>query len=91
MKKTAHILALLLACALLAAPARAASAQDPAAPEVAAPSAVLIERQTGTVLYAKGETERRPPASVTKVMTLLLVAEAVDAGDIALDDMVTAS
>ena len=90
MKKTAHILALLLACALLAAPARAASAQDPA-PEVAAPSAVLIERQTGTVLYAKGETERRPPASVTKVMTLLLVAEAVDAGDIALDDMVTAS
>ena len=52
---------------------------------------MLIERQTGTVLYAKGETERRPPASVTKVMTLLLVAEAVDAGDIALDDMVTAS
>ena len=91
MKKTAHILALLLACALLAAPARAASAQDPAAPEVAAPSAVLIERQTGTVLYAKGETERRPPASVTKVMTLLLVMEAVDSGRLSLDESVPVS
>ena len=41
-------------------------------------AAVLMERQTGTVLYAKGEHERLPPASVTKVMTLLLIAEAVD-------------
>ena len=91
MKKTASILTALLLCFLLAAPAAAMDAQDPAAPEVAAPSAVLIERETGTVLYAKGETERRPPASVTKVMTLLLIAEAVDSGELALDDMVTAS
>ena len=91
MKKTASILTALLLCFLLAAPAAALDAQDPAAPEVAAPSAVLIERETGTVLYAKGETERRPPASVTKVMTLLLIAEAVDSGELALDDMVTAS
>ena len=56
-----------------------------------APSALLMEKQTGTVLYAKDETERRPPASVTKVMTLLLIAEAVDSGELALDDMVTAS
>ena len=91
MKKTASILTALLLCFLLAAPAAAMDAQDPAAPEVAAPSAVLIERETGTVLYAKGETERRPPASVTKAMTLLLIAEAVDSGELALDDMVTAS
>lgn len=91
MKKTASILTALLLCFLLAAPAAALDAQDPAAPEVAAPSAVLIERETGTVLYAKNETERRPPASVTKVMTLLLIAEAVDSGELALDDMVTGS
>lgn len=91
MKKTASILPALLLCFLLAAPAAALDARDPAAPEVAAPSAVLIERETGTVLYAKDETERRPPASVTKVMTLLLIAEAVDSGELALDDMVTAS
>lgn len=91
MKKTASILTALLLCFLLAAPAAALDARDPAAPEVAAPSAVLIERETGTVLYAKDETERRPPASVTKVMTLLLIAEAVDTGELALDDMVTAS
>ena len=91
MKKTASILTALLLCFLLAAPAAALDARDPAAPEVSAPSAVLIERETGTVLYAKDETERRPPASVTKVMTLLLIAEAVDSGELALDDMVTAS
>ena len=91
MKKTASILTALLLCFLLAAPAAALDARDPAAPEVAAPSAVLIERETGSVLYAKDETERRPPASVTKVMTLLLIAEAVDSGELALDDMVTAS
>ena len=91
MKKTASILTALLLCFLLTAPAAALDARDPAAPEVAAPSAVLIERETGTVLYAKDETERRPPASVTKVMTLLLIAEAVDSGELALDDMVTAS
>ena len=91
MKKTASILTALLLCFLLAAPAAALDARDPAAPEVAAPSAVRIERETGTVLYAKDETERRPPASVTKVMTLLLIAEAVDSGELALDDMVTAS
>lgn len=92
MKNTLRILLTFLLCAaLLAAPGAALELSDPAAPEIAAPSAVLIERQTGSVLYARGETERRPPASVTKVMTLLLVAEAVDDGTLALDDMVTGS
>ncbi|MFR5781610.1 MAG: D-alanyl-D-alanine carboxypeptidase family protein [Oscillospiraceae bacterium] len=51
---------------------------------------MLIERETGTVLYAKDDGAPAP-ASVTKVMTLLLIAEAVDSGELALDDMVTAS
>ena len=85
------LLTFLLCAALLAAPGAALELSDPAAPEIAAPSAVLIERETGSVLYARGETDRRPPASVTKVMTLLLVAEAVDNGTLALDDMVTGS
>ena len=85
MKKLA---ALALATALLASPALAAEGAEP---EVSAPAAVLMEKRTGTVLFASGEDERRAPASVTKVMTLLLAAEAVERGDIALEDVVTAS
>ena len=85
MKKLA---ALALATALLASPALAAEGAEP---EVSAPAAVLMEKRTGTVLFASGEDERRAPASVTKVMTLLLAAEAVERVDIALEDAVTAS
>ena len=63
----------------------------PVPPEVAAPSAILIERTSGTVLYEKNSHEKLAPASVTKIMTILLVAEAIDSGRISLDDMVTAS
>ena len=56
-----------------------------------APSALLMEKQTGTVLFAKDEHTPREPASVTKVMTLLLVAEAVESGAVSPDDPVTAS
>lgn len=59
--------------------------------EVAAPSAVLMEAATGTVLYEKDVHIPLPPASVTKIMTLLLVMEALDAGRIGWDDTVTAS
>ncbi len=58
---------------------------------VAAPSALLMEKETGTVLYEKNADERLFPASVTKVMTMLLIAEAVDGGRLSLDDTVTAS
>ena len=54
-------------------------------------SAILMEASTGRVLYEKNADEALPPASVTKVMTLLLVMEAVDSGRIKLTDMVTAS
>ena len=54
-------------------------------------AAVLMERETGTVLYARAEREHLSPASVTKVMTLLLVAEAVESGAVRAEDIVTAS
>lgn len=54
-------------------------------------SAVLMEAETGKILYAKNEDEALPPASVTKVMTLLLIMEAIDSGQIKNTDMVSAS
>ena len=54
-------------------------------------SAILMEATTGTILYAQNAEEALPPASVTKVMTLLLVMEAIDAGTIRIDDTVSVS
>ncbi len=59
--------------------------------EIKAPAAVLMEAQTGKVLFEKNSHEKRPCASITKVMTLLLVMEALDAGKVKLTDTVTAS
>ncbi|MCD8160002.1 MAG: D-alanyl-D-alanine carboxypeptidase [Clostridiales bacterium] len=64
---------------------------DGSGPEVQARAALLMERETGTVLYALCETEELEPASVTKVMTMLLTAEAIDEGRISLEDTVTVS
>ena len=58
---------------------------------ISAPSAILMEKVTGEVIYDKNSHERLPPASVTKVMTMLLIVEAVERGDISLDDTVIAS
>ena len=54
-------------------------------------SAILMEATTGAVLYEHNADEALPPASVTKVMTLLLVMEAIEDGKLSLDDIVTAS
>ena len=54
-------------------------------------SAVLMEAETGTILYSHNENEALPPASVTKVMTLLLVMEAIDSGALNYTDNITAS
>lgn len=61
------------------------------ADSITAPSAVLMETSTGKILFEKNSHEKRPCASVTKVMTLLLVFEAIDSGKISFDDTVTAS
>jgi len=58
---------------------------------LSAPSVLLMEKQTGTVLYAAGEHDAREPASVTKIMTLLLTMEAIDSGALSYDDIVVAS
>lgn len=59
--------------------------------DVAAPSALLMEKETGTVLFSKAEHEKLEPASVTKIMTILLTMEAIDAGSLTYDTVVTAS
>ena len=59
--------------------------------DVDALSAVLMDAETGEILYAKNSDEALPPASVTKIMTLLLVMEAIDSGQIQMSDMVSVS
>ena len=59
--------------------------------QIDAPSAILMEKETGEILYEKNAHERMLPASVTKVMTLLLIMEDLEAGKISLQDTVTAS
>ena len=59
--------------------------------DVPCAAAVLIDEDSGTVLYEKNADERRPVASITKVMTLLLTFEALQAGKIALGDIVPVS
>jgi D-alanyl-D-alanine carboxypeptidase (penicillin-binding protein 5/6) len=59
--------------------------------EVKAKAAILLEPQNGQILFAQNEHRRLPPASVTKVMTMLLVMEAVDRGKLKWTDMIPAS
>lgn len=58
---------------------------------ISAPSAILIESSTGKVIYEENATERRSPASITKIMTLLLAFEQLEQGKIKLDDKVVTS
>jgi len=82
-----RVLPILLAAAMLTPCAHAA----PAGPQVNAASAVLMEKETGTVLYEHNSHEKLEPASVTKVMTMLLIMEALNSGRIAKEEMVTTS
>lgn len=59
--------------------------------QIEAKSALLMEPTTGKILYEKNADEKFAPASVTKIMTMLLTMEAVDNGKISLDDKVTCS
>lgn len=60
-------------------------------PEFNAKSVVLMEASTGEILFESNPDEELPIASVTKIMTMLLIMEALDSGKIAIDEMVTAS
>ena len=59
--------------------------------DISAPSVVLMEKETGTVLLARDEHVPREPASVTKIMTILLTMEAIDNGTLSYDAVVTTS
>lgn len=68
-----------------------AGSETPEGVDVSAPSALLMEASTGQVIYEKDADSKRPPASVTKIMTLLLIFDALEAGKINLEDEVTTS
>ena len=89
MKKLA---AALLAASLMLLPAQAAAAPGaPGAPAVDAASWLLMEKETGTILCQENAHDKLEPASVTKVMTLLLVMEAIQQGRLNLEDTVQVS
>ena len=79
---------LLMICLLLGALPVSAATEGP---KVAGKSAVLMDMATGTVLLEQNPHEKLAPASVTKVMTMLLIMEAIDSGRIGWNDMVVAS
>ena len=85
MKRLCIAVAVCMALSLLPIKAEAANMQ------VAGKSALLMDIATGTVLYEQNAHEKLAPASVTKVMTMLLIMEAIDSGKIGWDDTVTAS
>ncbi|WOC31063.1 MULTISPECIES: D-alanyl-D-alanine carboxypeptidase family protein [Caproicibacterium] len=86
-KIAAAVLAVALATAVV--PMRAYALDEKK--DIRVPAAVLMEASTGQVLYEKASHEKRACASITKVMTLLLVMEALDSGKIHLNDMVSTS
>lgn len=67
------------------------SLQVCAEPTVSAPAVILMESSTGQIIYERNATERRSPASITKIMTLLLTFEAMDQGKVSLTDSVLTS
>lgn len=91
MKKriTTWVLLLMLITAEIC-PVKIQGAVQPA-PEISAPGAALMEPSTGTVLYEKNGEEQRSPASITKIMTLLLIFEALEDGQITLEEEVVTS
>ena len=83
-----------LAMCLSLVPAAAAAEDDPVLPEppeINCEAALLVDYNTGSTLYAKNEHREMYPASLTKIMTALLVLEAVDSGQLSLDQQVTAT
>ena len=85
MRRISVLLALILLLGLLPCPGQAAAL------EVGGKSAVLMDAATGTILFEQNAHEPLAPASVTKVMTMLLIMEAIDSGTIGWEDTVTTS
>ena len=79
-------LCLLVGMILLAGCAHAAPLEEGTPVELASPSAMLVEADTGTVIFEKNADEKRQVASVTKLMTVLICLEKLEAGEISLQD-----
>ncbi len=60
-------------------------------PDISSPSAILMEASTGQIIYEKNADEKRSPASITKIMTLILIFDALESGKIQMSDQVTTS
>lgn len=88
-------LLVVLVMGLWSAPSAAADGTDapvlPEDPDIQCKAALLVDANTGLPLYAKNEHQELYPASLTKIMTALLTLEAVDAGQLSMDQMLTAS
>ena len=90
MKRTVCLVLAVSLLALPRCPAHAAAAEKPAL-SIAAPSVILMEKETGEVLYEKNADDPGFPASVTKIMTMLLIIEAMEKGALSPEDTVVAS
>lgn len=84
-------LALIIAIIFTAIPVFSVEVNAVTEETITAPSAVLMETSSGKILFEKNPHEQRPCASITKVMTMLLVCGAIDNGKLSLDDTITAS
>lgn len=84
-------LALIIAIIFTAIPVFSVDVNAVTEETITAPSAVLMETSSGKILFEKNPHEQRPCASITKVMTMLLVCEAIDNGKLSFDDTITAS
>lgn len=87
-KRFCSLFLLLTLCLSLLVPAGALSVDEM---EVAAVSAILVEGETGEVLFEQNSTARRAPASLTKVMTAMLVIEKIDRGELGAEQTITVS
>jgi D-alanyl-D-alanine carboxypeptidase (penicillin-binding protein 5/6) len=94
MKRTRILSVFLLFMLLFTLSAPMAAAEGPAPledPDILAKAALLVDAETGSVVYAKNEHQELYPASLTKIMTALLTLEAIDQGNLSLEQEVTAS
>ncbi|MCM3077969.1 MULTISPECIES: D-alanyl-D-alanine carboxypeptidase family protein [Brevibacillus] len=97
MNRKSYLALCFIMCITIFSPKALAASEKPAPPSGAmnfapkALSAVMIEADTGTILYEKNPHEKLPPASITKVMTLLLIMEAIDRGELKMTDKVRTS
>ncbi|AUM64703.1 MULTISPECIES: D-alanyl-D-alanine carboxypeptidase family protein [Brevibacillus] len=91
MKRLLHVFLCLVTCITMLTPGLAYAEESKPNMAPHAKSAILMEADSGTILFEKNAHEKLPPASITKVMTLLLIFEAMERGEVKLTDKVRTS